>query len=827
MRTLQHVLLLIVLLSYDLLAPSNGNSQPAIGVHPAPPPLSGPTEVIVAAPTKISGTATHTTVTLTWQAIPGASGYLVSRGGTSPYKIRTPSPVTKLSNCPSGFQKGSAVERDRFGAPVLTQCATYTDTGLSPGGKYQWKVISIFSDNRRGFSEPFGFSTLAPVNPPMTATVENPLSGPISDAELAGIRNVTLVWTPAPDATGYMLRGPKSPETKVQSTTLKIELTPGTYEYKLVSYYGAEPGMGDEKHPSTLTVTVKRPVFGFADLHTHQFGNLGFGGKAVFGPAYGNIQELVWCTDAHGPGGGFDFIGNSFVPVGKGPRLGHLVGGFPQFDGWPRWDTGTHQTMFEDWLFRAHAGGLQLMVMLAVNNKDLCDMIGRAPNRGCSDEEAVNLQLNAAYAMQDHIDLKALGEPTPANPFLATEQLRRAQNAAKGWYRIVTSPRQARAAIDKGQLAVVLGIEVDDLLDCPATELSWPKNIGSPIKNRKLCTESDVKNRLDALYKRGVRHLFPIHFVDNGFGGTALGHDIFNVLNQVHNGVWYEVENCSKPDAPIEFRLEGITNPAITLFGIDVLRSVTLPSGPHCNARGLTQLGRFLIDEMMRKKMIIDIDHMSQKMANDVLTKAEGIPYPVVSSHTGFIDLTKGNARNESQISGSALERVRKLGGMVSAILKQGKVEDLQNTPLPNDCSNSSKSWASAFVYAAAQMKGGPVGFGSDLNAFFGAPTPRFGPEACQGEGLEQSGRISYPFKVMGREDIDFWNAGKSMSMSVIGEKTFDFNIEGLAHIGMLPDFFEDVKGIVGGNEIALYPLLRSAEGYLRMWERVEATRFH
>ncbi len=44
---------------------------------------------------------------------------------------------------------------------------------------------------------------------------------------------------------------------------------------------------------------------------------------------------------------------------------GHLVGGFPEFDGWPRWNICTHQAMYEDWLLRAdHQGGLQLMVML-------------------------------------------------------------------------------------------------------------------------------------------------------------------------------------------------------------------------------------------------------------------------------------------------------------------------------------------------------------------------------------------------------------------------------------------------------------------------------
>jgi hypothetical protein len=30
----------------------------------------------------------------------------------------------------------------------------------------------------------------------------------------------------------------------------------------------------------------------------------------------------------------------------------HHVGGFPEFDGWPRWDSVTHQAVHIDWLQR-------------------------------------------------------------------------------------------------------------------------------------------------------------------------------------------------------------------------------------------------------------------------------------------------------------------------------------------------------------------------------------------------------------------------------------------------------------------------------------------
>ena len=51
------------------------------------------------------------------------------------------------------------------------------------------------------------------------------------------------------------------------------------------------------------------------------------------------------------------------------------------------------------------------------------------------------------------------------------------------------------------------------------------------------------------------------------------------------------------------------------------------------------------------------------------------------------------------------------------------------------------------------------------------------------------------------------------------GQKTFDFNVDGLAHIGLAPDLVADLK-MVGLTDADLDPLLRSAEEYIKVWER-------
>src|SRR5438094_3251618 len=91
--------------------------------------------------------------------------------------------------------------------------------------------------------------------------------------------------------------------------------------------------------------------------------------------------------------------------------------------------------------------------------------------------------------------------------------------AGKGWYRIVYSPQEARTVIAAGKLAVVLGIEVDYLFNCH--------------QEGDITTDA-LEDLLDHYHTLGVRHLFPIHFGDNGFGGTAFqnalewGHDYNN-----------------------------------------------------------------------------------------------------------------------------------------------------------------------------------------------------------------------------------------------------------------------------------------------------------
>ncbi|ETK33348.1 hypothetical protein MPTA5024_24620, partial [Microbispora sp. ATCC PTA-5024] len=412
-------------------------------------------------------------------------------------------------------------------------------------------------------------------------------------------------------------------------------------------------------------------------------------------------------------------------------------------------------------------GGLRLMVMLAVNNEYLCSLANKLPNRTCDDMEAVNLQLQAAKDMEAYVDAKS-GAP------------------GAGWYRIVRTPDEAHSVIAQGKLAVILGIEVDYLFNC---------------RGEGDLDEDQLNRELDRYFDLGVRYVFPIHFSNNGFGGTAFQNPLIR----------------STGGGPISGR-----NPLGTIGAYTVQTENAQALGysyrtGRRNVQGLTELGKLLVRGLIRRGMVIDIDHMSAYAKADTLDICEQLDCPAISGHSGFIDISLGDKRHEGQLLETEVERIRNLGGMVNPIVRQGGLAEIRNAgtvvPLPHLCGASSNSFAQAYLYAINKMAGRPTGIGTDFNGFAGLPGPRFGPDACpggRGQG-DAAPAVNYPFTAAA--------TGATMDRSVVGDRAFDINTDGLAHVGMLPDFIADLEaqGITGK---LLDPLLNSAEGYATLWDK-------
>jgi microsomal dipeptidase-like Zn-dependent dipeptidase len=236
--------------------------------------------------------------------------------------------------------------------------------------------------------------------------------------------------------------------------------------------------------------------------------------------------------------------------------------------------------------------------------------------------------------------------------------------------------------------------------------------------------------------------------------------------------------------------------------------------------------------------MLVDMEHMSQRSTDDTLSIAAGAHYPVMVSHAWFRDLKLErmspdysdpknpsrhwtDQRSEMHTSRETLEKIRALGGVVGVLTNQGPVEDHEppghNPPVENDCDTSSKSFATAYLYALKVMGNmAGVGIGTDVNGLAGQPGPRFGVEACgKARDLpEQKKRVSYD----GNTTVD----SRPLTRYHLGNRSFDFNEDGLAHYGLLPDMIADLEQ-VGVPSTAVDTLFNSAAAYITMWKLAES----
>jgi hypothetical protein len=333
------------------------------------------------------------------------------------------------------------------------------------------------------------------------------------------------------------------------------------------------------------------PVRGFLDAHTHVSAFQFLGGKFHCGrpwSPYGVTVALEDCAD-HGINGE-TAIAENFLSTGN-PVGTHSTDGWPSFAGWPRHDSLTHESTYWKWLERAWRGGLRILVNDLVENRALCEIYPLKQN-DCNDMASARLQATDMFALQDYIDAQ-FGGP------------------GEGFFRIVTSPQQARQVIHEGKLAVILGIEVSEVLDCGMTN------------DVPHCNEEQIDQRLTEVWDMGVRSFFPIHKFDNAFGGThfdggATG-TLVNVGNKYATGQWWRAEPCAPGAEPdnTPTSLSGNNAVLYQLLGQtigDQLLGGDLPAYPPepiCNPRGLSPLGEHLINRMIEMGFIIETDHMS------------------------------------------------------------------------------------------------------------------------------------------------------------------------------------------------------------------------
>ncbi|MFD8598104.1 discoidin domain-containing protein [Kitasatospora sp. NPDC059646] len=482
-------------------------------------------------------------------------------------------------------------------------------------------------------------------------------------------------------------------------------------------------------------------VRGFVDAHNHLMSAEGFGGRVICGAAFspqGVADALKDCPE-HYPDGSLALFEN----VTGGADGHHDPVGWPTFADWPAHDSLSHQQDYYAWVERAWRGGERILVNDLVTNGLLCS-IYPYKDRGCDEMDAIRTEARESYELQAYVDAM-YGGP------------------GKGWFRIVTDSDQARSVVEQGKLAVVLGVETSEPFGC------------KQILDVPQCDRAAIDRGLDELYALGVRSMFLCHKFDNALCGVRFDEGTTGVAVNagqfLSTGTFWTTEQCTGPQHDNPIGLPTALARGMLPAGVEL---PTYSASAQCNTRGLTELGDYALRGMMKRHMMLEVDHMSVKAARSAFEVLESQAYPgVISSHS-WMDL-------------NWTERLYKLGGFAAQY--------------PHDA-NGFVAEANRTKALRDQYRVG-YGYGSDLNGVGGWPGP---------VGTGAPNAVTYPFRSA--------DGGSVLDRQVTGSRTWDVNTDGVAHAGLLPDWIEQIR--LSGGQGVVDDLMKGAQSYLGTWRATE-----
>jgi microsomal dipeptidase-like Zn-dependent dipeptidase len=225
--------------------------------------------------------------------------------------------------------------------------------------------------------------------------------------------------------------------------------------------------------------------------------------------------------------------------------------------------------------------------------------------------------------------------------------------------------------------------------------------------------------------------------------------------------------------------------------------------GGHRNQLGLNKPEFF---KLMRAGLIIDLAHMSEESQKDALDLADPIGYPLMNSHGGIRPNECNDMPSERDMPKSLLEKLTSKGGVFG----------IGTSGYRND-KGELEQWIRNYfdIWNAMHFRG--VALGTDFNGLSPQIPNSSKPVQYDDNPLSPDPSIS-------RNNFLITKIKKSS----MGNRSFDFTNDGLAHYGMLADFIQALRKFdepgtpYQGADIANHFLFRTAEDTIRMWEKVE-----
>ncbi|MBS1619082.1 MAG: membrane dipeptidase [Bacteroidetes bacterium] len=497
-----------------------------------------------------------------------------------------------------------------------------------------------------------------------------------------------------------------------------------------------------------------QPITGFVDMHAHPRGDLAYGRELFYGGPYGDISVALGdCRHDHSRNLVRSILAAQ-TEQQNSPTWRDGKKGYPDFTSWPAWCSILHQQMWVDWIKRAHEVGLNIMVALAVSSHTIAYA---SKGHGPYDDEQV--LLDCVQGIKDLV-------------------------AHSDFMEVAYTPTDVRRIVASGRLVVIIGSEMDNIGNFYNPQDHYDKTTFTPEP-----TEGQVQAELDKLYALGVRYIFPVHLNNTVFGGTAIFNKTLNAANKFATGAEWKIEQVRTDTSGITFHLEhpGSGLPAIAKAFMPLLmpKNVnpakmvnytiwdTLAGYGHRNALGLTARGRFAIRYMMQKGYMIDIDHTSERMTDEVLSMAVTADYPVNSGHNE----PRSFSHNENGRTLLQYAQIKRVGGMIG-VGHGANASDFVHT-----------------YHTVAGIVGEPhMAIGTDVGGF-SAQSQR-----------DTTIRLIYD---------DTFTRCKT------GNRTWDINTDGMAHYGLLADYVRSWP-LAGMSSAEMEGFMSSAEYFVQMWEKCE-----
>jgi microsomal dipeptidase-like Zn-dependent dipeptidase len=391
------------------------------------------------------------------------------------------------------------------------------------------------------------------------------------------------------------------------------------------------------------------PVVGFADTHSHAMVHQSFGGllghRTYMGVPGGSYSDYLLGAD-----GTRKYVadlrdlpshsaGTPVVRAAMGNVHAHA----------PSLATGLHEHMHITEIHRAWEGGLRLMSSLAVSNEALEHVTGAVVDRATGGRACEYFGGLCTHGIVADATI-----PTTRDRQIVEASVHGMRTLARmnaSWMEIVYDPDHAYDVMSRGKLAIVLGTEVDSLGNL---------GVGGP------------EQEVDWLWSRGIRQVTPVHAIDNAIGSALAFQDVYNTTQDLMNrpvrdadawtlkdridsqglnrdnpgapfGAFMRVENwgCKlgfagtriPPGECVNWRYEASqtvlgmeTNPATGPHPWFITTDARAPIyGPASredgqrNRSGLAPFGLRYLRALMRRGMLVDIEHMADRTVDAVI----------------------------------------------------------------------------------------------------------------------------------------------------------------------------------------------------------------